>query len=432
MGSGGGGAGHSSHGFRSLGTDAAEMEKGEVLPATPWPSAWKTNTSVLTAPPGFTETEDTDDYMSGLAEEIAQSMLEENEEGSRFLGRSAFKIPESPWGAQAFLSTSPQSTLAGLGNWDLLSPGASSNGGLSSGVSSPPTPVEASQARNDEEDALDLLYAELLRLKMEDEIKARQQQLMQLKQQQHYQQLLWKLRQKQALPLSSEVIDAYKMAQAGAQYSTCCSTQKVPSAASVCYRSKTRSDDSNQVRSTRKQWNGAWGGHSNVHNQNNRQRGWGAVDQSNQGQAHHYGTYGLNGSQQKAMNGSGMRAVFLGTPGARESGGTGVFLPRRVGSGHDSKRKPACSTVLLPSRIVQALNLNVEDTLACPSATVISAPIRRDGSASIPARVRGSIISGESAGDPREEWASYLSSVAACSPLQEVAPDVCLPREWTY
>lgn len=36
-----------------------------------------------------------------------------------------------------------------------------------------------------------------------------------------------------------------------------------------------------------------------------------------------------------------MRAVFLGGNGTgRESGGTGVFLPRTVGGGSESKRKP--------------------------------------------------------------------------------------------
>lgn len=42
-----------------------------------------------------------------------------------------------------------------------------------------------------------------------------------------------------------------------------------------------------------------------------------------------------------------MRAVFLGGNGTgRESGGTGVFLPRTVGSGSESKRKPGNFQVL--------------------------------------------------------------------------------------
>lgn len=40
-------------------------------------------------------------------------------------------------------------------------------------------------------------------------------------------------------------------------------------------------------------------------------------------------------------NGSGMRAVFLGATGAkRESTGTGVFLPRRVNTPAEPRKKP--------------------------------------------------------------------------------------------
>jgi len=39
--------------------------------------------------------------------------------------------------------------------------------------------------------------------------------------------------------------------------------------------------------------------------------------------------------------GSGMRAVFLGNPtGRRECAGTGVFLPRRVDSPAEPRKKP--------------------------------------------------------------------------------------------
>ncbi|KAF2287193.1 hypothetical protein GH714_038891 [Hevea brasiliensis] len=62
------------------------------------------------------------------------------------------------------------------------------------------------------------------------------------------------------------------------------------------------------------------------------------------------------------LSSTGMRAVFLGGSGVkRECAGTGVFLPRRYGNPPDSKKKSACSTVLLPAKVVQALNLNFED-----------------------------------------------------------------------
>ncbi|KAL5742650.1 hypothetical protein ACOSP7_029382 [Xanthoceras sorbifolium] len=67
--------------------------------------------------------------------------------------------------------------------------------------------------------------------------------------------------------------------------------------------------------------------------------------------------------QQQQQNGSGMRAVFLGAPGAkRECAGTGVFLPRRINTPAETRKKPAtCSTVLLPAKVVQALNLNFDE-----------------------------------------------------------------------
>ncbi|THG16016.1 uncharacterized protein LOC114304334 [Camellia sinensis] len=58
---------------------------------------------------------------------------------------------------------------------------------------------------------------------------------------------------------------------------------------------------------------------------------------------------------------SGMRAVFLGNTGSkRECTGTGVFLPRPIGSPTETRKKSGCSTVLLPDRVVQALNLNLD------------------------------------------------------------------------
>lgn len=45
--------------------------------------------------------------------------------------------------------------------------------------------------------------------------------------------------------------------------------------------------------------------------------------------------------QPQPQNGSGMRAVFLGNqPGKRECAGTGVFLPRRIGTPTEPRRKP--------------------------------------------------------------------------------------------
>ncbi|KAI3474403.1 hypothetical protein Pfo_029264 [Paulownia fortunei] len=67
--------------------------------------------------------------------------------------------------------------------------------------------------------------------------------------------------------------------------------------------------------------------------------------------------------QQQQQPSSGMRAVFLGETGVKkERTGTGVFLPRRFGiNPTETRKKPAgCSTVLLPDRVVHALNLNLD------------------------------------------------------------------------
>ncbi|KAL6841341.1 hypothetical protein ACP4OV_028859 [Aristida adscensionis] len=63
----------------------------------------------------------------------------------------------------------------------------------------------------------------------------------------------------------------------------------------------------------------------------------------------------------------GMRAVFLSPHGAKsERTGTGVFLPRPAGAPAEPRKKSGCSTVLVPARVVQALNLNIEDLGAQP------------------------------------------------------------------
>ncbi|KAG8085775.1 hypothetical protein GUJ93_ZPchr0010g9696 [Zizania palustris] len=64
---------------------------------------------------------------------------------------------------------------------------------------------------------------------------------------------------------------------------------------------------------------------------------------------------------------TGMRAVFLTPPGAKlERNGTGVFLPRPAGAPAEPRKKTVCSTVLVPARVVQALNLNLDDLGAQP------------------------------------------------------------------
>ncbi|XP_010556785.1 PREDICTED: uncharacterized protein LOC104825998 isoform X3 [Tarenaya hassleriana] len=99
-----------------------------------------------------------------------------------------------------------------------------------------------------------------------------------------------------------------------------------------------------------------------------------------------------------------MQAFFLASGPA--TSGTGVFLPTTASC--PSKKKPACAPVLLPSRVVQALNLNVHSL----GLQVSPRPDGENGSRK-KNRVEGSTgKSGE---------ANLISS-----------PEMVLPEEWTY
>ncbi|KVI12129.1 uncharacterized protein LOC112507081 [Cynara cardunculus var. scolymus] len=115
--------------------------------------------------------------------------------------------------------------------------------------------------------------------------------------------------------------------------------------------------------------------------------------------------------------GSGMRAVFLGNPNTkRESTGTGVFLPRHIGAPTEPLKKRGCSTVLLPDRVVQALNLNLE---------------AMEAESKLQSRCNG----GPLAPDYDAEMI-YRSSVLMAQQRRnnhrQQAAEFRLPQEWTY
>ncbi|XP_075637957.1 uncharacterized protein LOC142610118 [Castanea sativa] len=124
---------------------------------------------------------------------------------------------------------------------------------------------------------------------------------------------------------------------------------------------------------------------------------------------------------QNLHNGSAMRAVFLANPGGRkESAGTGVFLPRRVDSPSDTRRKPGCSTVLVPARVVQALNLNVEGMMGGQAQVQprFSANCTPDTDA-VAIRLRSNNAM------PHHQRRNLR-------PQQEINHEIRLPQEWTY
>ncbi|KAL0845716.1 hypothetical protein Bca101_018962 [Brassica carinata] len=94
-----------------------------------------------------------------------------------------------------------------------------------------------------------------------------------------------------------------------------------------------------------------------------------------------------------------MQAFFLVPPG-RKASGTGVFLPATAC--HLPTKKPACSTVLLPMRVVEALNVNVHNN-----------------------RIHVS---------PRSENDSKKKSKMVETPVNTLidSPEKLLPEEWIY
>ncbi|XP_061356460.1 uncharacterized protein LOC133300893 isoform X2 [Gastrolobium bilobum] len=124
--------------------------------------------------------------------------------------------------------------------------------------------------------------------------------------------------------------------------------------------------------------------------------------------------------QQNQQYGSGMRAVFLGNPsGRRECAGTGVFLPRRIDSPAESRKKPACSTVLVPARVAQALNLKLDDRVGGHPQHLhrFNVSSNMENVAAVP-RHRSNDVFSEQKRNLR--------------PQPTVNHEIRLPQEWTY
>ncbi|KAJ9171951.1 hypothetical protein P3X46_015246 [Hevea brasiliensis] len=111
----------------------------------------------------------------------------------------------------------------------------------------------------------------------------------------------------------------------------------------------------------------------------------------------------------------GMQAIFLDS--GKKSCGTGVFLPRRAGTNLQSSKKPACSPVLLPARVVQALNLNAHE---------IGLQISRRQDAKNNSRGRDC----NSIKNKNSKEASAQHCVV--SQNENSSPEIFLPKEWTY
>lgn len=289
-----------------------------------------------------TETEsDEEDLLTQLKRQLAHSTLHDTQ---KLAPSFSSENQEKTW----VLSGSPQSTLSAVGNWSGRST-VSSNGSPNgrSRVSSPPT-----TPLSEKTDAWDLIYAaagQVARLKMSGDGPKYQQG-----------------RGLLGPPRSPMPVPAQPAKNANTGFY---SYQGLSN--NISQTSQSQRIRQEQVL---KQQCSVWGREA--------KEAWFSQQQQQlqqQQQIHSRRSVGLESGRcgrplglppsawpplqhQHQQSSSGMRAVFLGGSGLkRESAGTGVFLPRRFGNASDSRKKPGCSTVLLPARVVQALNLNFED-----------------------------------------------------------------------
>ncbi|KAJ7942531.1 Phosphoglycerate mutase [Quillaja saponaria] len=109
-----------------------------------------------------------------------------------------------------------------------------------------------------------------------------------------------------------------------------------------------------------------------------------------------------------ASGGHGMRAVFLDS--SQKSGGTGVFLPQTAATHFKPSKKPACAPVLLPARVVQALNLNVHALGLQISPRLDSNKTNRKYNID----------------------KDVAKQCCVISQNQNSSPELFLPKEWTY
>ncbi|CAL5207019.1 unnamed protein product [Lathyrus oleraceus] len=117
--------------------------------------------------------------------------------------------------------------------------------------------------------------------------------------------------------------------------------------------------------------------------------------------------------------GNGMRAIFLESRNG--SCGTGVFLPQRADTKFQPRKRPACAPVLLPARVVEALNINVHALGVQISPPQVQKYKPRW-------RAANDANSTEKKNDQKDtsKQCSFISQ-KKCS-----AQEIFLPKEWTY
>ncbi|KAK4345583.1 hypothetical protein RND71_035759 [Anisodus tanguticus] len=144
---------------------------------------------------------------------------------------------------------------------------------------------------------------------------------------------------------------------------------------------------------------------------------------------HNRAQNGVARPMNSSISRSGMRAVFLGNQGPkRVCAGTGVFLPRRIGTTHtESRKKPGCSTVLLPDRVVQALNLNL-GAMDIRQQNQVQARCYNVGSGLTP----GSGLKYPNNMAATTQQGRNVRTENTYSQPASMSQELLLPRDWTY
>ncbi|XP_020238792.1 uncharacterized protein LOC109817855 [Cajanus cajan] len=158
--------------------------------------------------------------------------------------------------------------------------------------------------------------------------------------------------------------------------------------------------------------------HSKNHHQRQKQQGYHRDPQFQYSKSIPWARSSSYQRSKHATGGPGMQAVFLVS--GQGSCGTGVFLPQKAAT--KSTRKPACAPVLLPARVVQALNLKVHQLglQISPSQGPKCSPRRGEEA-----------YSGESEKKKNDEK-DGMKQCSVISQSQSSSAEIFLPKEWTY